>query len=516
MKTTKWFVKGDINGFFGLFTNSLTNIMAALGLLLIIGMPNNIVFSKIAPALVLAVGLGNLYLGVSAKRLANKYELENVTALPYGVSVPHYFIVSFGIILSVKTLLINTTNLGELETWLISWGAGASWSFIQGVVMLVGAFVGPYIQKYVPKGALLGSLAGIGLTFIAMTPAANVFTNPVVGMTTLGILMIGWLANKKLPFNIPAGFLAIVVGAILGWSMGLMNVEGLNESIKGIGVNTPAPIISYFLGGFKYLSPFLPAAIPLGIYDFLESLDNIESAHTAGEKYNTFEMLLIPALMTLITAPFGNVFPMIIYIGHPGWKLTGARVGYSIMTGLGVILLGIFGGLAILGSLIPLVALVPILIYIPTVIGKQAFGSVNKKYYPALIIGLMPFVASFMILQINTLLGNLGLTMSDVIPKTTVPLFGFSQFGASDILVSMMLISITMSVIDRDFKKASIYSLISALLAYFGFIHSSEFTFKLYLPNLTTHVFWGYIGITILFIFSYFYKKEENVLTADE
>ena len=47
MKTTPWFVKGDINGFFGLFTNSLTNIMTALGLLIVIGMPQDIVFKKI-------------------------------------------------------------------------------------------------------------------------------------------------------------------------------------------------------------------------------------------------------------------------------------------------------------------------------------------------------------------------------------------------------------------------------------------------------------------------------------
>lgn len=515
-KTTPYFVKGDINGFFGLFTNSLTNVMTALGLLIVIGMSPDIVFKNVAPALVLAVGLGNIYLGHAAKRLANKSQNENVTALPYGVSVPHYFIVTFGIIASVVTMLSKNNTMSTTEVWMTAWGVGAAWSFVQGVVMLVGAFVGPFLQRYIPKGALLGSLAGLAITFIAMAPAANVFSKPVIGFTCLAILIVGWLANKKLPFNIPAGFLAIVVGTILGWSMGLMDGRALVDSVSSFGVAVPKNIFTYFINGFKYLSPFLPAAIPLGIYDFLESLDNVESAHTTGEHYNTLEMLLVPAVLTIVTAPIGNVFPMIIYIGHPGWKATGARVGYSILTGISIILLAFLGGLAIIGKTIPLVALVPILMYIATVIGKQAFGSINKKYYPALVIGIMPFIASYMVLQINTLFGELGISIEDVLSKTNVPLQGFMTLGASDILVSMMIISITMFAIARDFKKAAIYSGVSAILSYFGFIHSSAFSFRIYMPTLLTHVFWGYLGMALIFLFASQYEKHSNTEPKDE
>lgn len=515
MKTTPWFVKGDINGFFGLFTNSLTNIMTALGLLIVIGMPQDIVFKKITPALVLAVGLGNLYMAWAAKRLANKSQHENVTALPYGVSVPHYFIVAFGVIAIVVTNLTKEGNMSTADIWMTAWGVGAAWSFVEGLVMLVCAFVGPTIQKYIPKGALLGSLAGLALTFIAMNPAANVFTTPAIGMTCLAIIIVGWLANKKLPFNIPTGFLAILVGTILGWVMGIMDIKTLSNSFSLVGFSLPGSIFGSFINGFKYIYPFLPAAIPLGIYDALESLDNIESAHTSGEHYNTLEMLLIPAVLTIVTAPLGNVFPMIIYIGHPGWKAAGARVGYSIMTGAGVIILGILGVLTIISNAIPLVALVPILMYIATVIGKQAFGTINKKYYPALIIGLMPFVASFMMLQINTILGNLGTSLAEVAPKTTVPLMGFAQFGSADILVSMMLITITMYVIARNFKMATVYSFISAVLSYFGFIHSSVFSFKLYLPPIT-HAFWGYIGMAVIFIIAIYFQPETNIEPEDE
>ena len=44
--TQKLWVKGDLNGYFGLFSNVLTNFLAAVGLLVTIGMPNDMI-SKI-------------------------------------------------------------------------------------------------------------------------------------------------------------------------------------------------------------------------------------------------------------------------------------------------------------------------------------------------------------------------------------------------------------------------------------------------------------------------------------
>ena len=41
-----------------------------------------------------------------------------------------------------------------------AWEAGLAWAFIIGVIVLIGAFVGPYIRKYTPRAAMLGTLAG--------------------------------------------------------------------------------------------------------------------------------------------------------------------------------------------------------------------------------------------------------------------------------------------------------------------------------------------------------------------
>ena len=55
-----------------------------------------------------------------------------------------------------------------------AWQAGLAWCFIIGVIVLVGAFVGPTIRKYTPRAAMLGTLAGISIAFISMRPAFQI------------------------------------------------------------------------------------------------------------------------------------------------------------------------------------------------------------------------------------------------------------------------------------------------------------------------------------------------------
>ena len=81
--------------------------------------------------------------------------------MPYGPSVPHMFIVVFVIMLPIYL---------ETKDPMQAWKAGVAWAFIIGVIVLIGAFVGPYIRKYAPRAAMLGTLAGISITFISMLP----------------------------------------------------------------------------------------------------------------------------------------------------------------------------------------------------------------------------------------------------------------------------------------------------------------------------------------------------------
>ena len=110
-------VPGDWNGFFGLFTNVLLNVIVLTGLSLgVVNMPEDIVYGRILPALGIALPLGNLYYAFLAWRLAKSEGRGTVTAMPYGPSVPHMFIVVFLIMLPIY-LQTNDPILARRRDW---------------------------------------------------------------------------------------------------------------------------------------------------------------------------------------------------------------------------------------------------------------------------------------------------------------------------------------------------------------------------------------------------------------
>ena len=95
-------VPGDWNAFFGLFTNVLLNVLVLSGLVLgVVKLPDDIVFGRILPALGIALPLGNLWYAYLAYQMARREGRSDVTAMPYGPSVPHMFIVVFGVMLPI-------------------------------------------------------------------------------------------------------------------------------------------------------------------------------------------------------------------------------------------------------------------------------------------------------------------------------------------------------------------------------------------------------------------------------
>src|SRR3954466_7889988 len=159
----RWWVAGDWNGFFGLFTNVVLNVIVLTTLcLFVVQLPADTVYGRILPALGIALPIGNLYYAYLAYRLAQREGRSDVTAMPYGPSVPHMFIVVFVVML--PTYLATKSPVQ-------AWAAGLAWCFIIGIIVLIGAFVGPYIRRFTPRAAMLGTLAGISIAFISMRPA---------------------------------------------------------------------------------------------------------------------------------------------------------------------------------------------------------------------------------------------------------------------------------------------------------------------------------------------------------
>ena len=157
----------------------------------------------------------------------------------------------------------------------------------------------------------------------------------------------------------------------------------------------PLPAFGTVFSGFEFLGIILVTAIPFGIYDLVEAMDNVESAEAAGDAYPTTRVLTADGVVSLIGCLMGNPFINAVYIGHPGWKAMGGRIGYSAATGVMVIVLSWFGIIAVMSSLIPVVAISPILLYIGMLIGAQAFQETPKHHAPAIVLALMPHLAAW-------------------------------------------------------------------------------------------------------------------------
>src|ERR1700677_4152690 len=209
----KLFTPGDWNAFFGFGTNILTNMLTLTILLrFVIKMPDSIVFGRILPAVGLMLCLSTFYYAYLAYQLAKKTGRNDVCALPSGISVPHMFIVTFVIMLPIALKTHDPIQ---------GWEAGLVWEFFQSFILMIGGFIAPWVRMITPRAALLGTLAGVSITFIAMRPAAEMCQTPVSGLTCFAITLVNWLGGFRDPKGIPAGLIAIAVGMIIAWGSNL-------------------------------------------------------------------------------------------------------------------------------------------------------------------------------------------------------------------------------------------------------------------------------------------------------
>jgi adenine/guanine/hypoxanthine permease len=420
----KLWVPGDWNAVFGFGTNILVNILVLTGLLrFVLKMPDELVFGRILPALGVMLCLSTGYYAYLAYRLGERTGRSDVCALPSGVSVPHMFVVTFVVMLPI----LNATN-DPIQAW----EAGLTWVFVQSFVLMIGGFVGPVVRKITPRAALLGSLAGISITFISMSPASQVFATPLIGVVCFTVILANWLGGVRFFGGVPGGLVAIAAGTIIAWGSNLfgggygdLSVANVAAALGNFGFELPIPAAGHVFSGFKYLSVILVTAIPFGIYDLVEALDNVESAAAAGDSYPTTRVLTADGIISLIGSLLGNPFINAVYIGHPGWKSMGGRIGYSAATGLVVLILTCLGIVALMMALIPVVAILPILLYIGMLIGSQAFQESPARHAPAIILALIPQIAAWGKTQIDIALGVAG---------TSAATLGFDKLAQSGVL----------------------------------------------------------------------------------
>src|SRR6202163_502625 len=187
-----------------------------------------------------------------------------------------------------------------------------------------------------------------------MRQALEMFMTPLIGIICFAIIMVSWLGGVRYFRGIPAGLVAIAIGTLIAWgstALGLhyggMSLDKVVGSFANFCFSLPIPAVNHVFSGFEFIGVILVTAIPFGIYDLVEAMDNVESAAAGGDSFPTTRVLTADGVISLIGCLMGNPFINAVYIGHPGWKAMGGRIGYSAATGIMVIVLAWVGIIAL-------------------------------------------------------------------------------------------------------------------------------------------------------------------------
>ncbi len=486
------FVKYDLDGFFGIFIDNLVQLLLIVALCTTCGISadSDLLLKFILPGAALSIFFGNIFYAWLAHRVAHQEGRSDVTALPYGINTPSLLVYIFFVMIPVYQQTKDPVK---------AWQMGVIACLGSGLIEFFGSFIAEKIRRKTPRAALLSTLAGIAIGFISMSFALQIYQRPLVAMVPLAIVLLTYFAQVRFPLGIPGGLIAVFIGTVSAWLFPYilpeniagpaMKIEAVRSSIQNAGWYMPQFVGSTIL---KVLSQpqqwigYLSVIIPMGLFNVIGSLQNIESAEASGDRYPTGISLGANGLGTIIAALFGSCFPTTIYIGHPGWKSLGARAGYSTLNGFVILLICLTGTVGLISSVIPIEAGVAIVLWIGIIITAQAFQATPKKHAPAVAIGLFPAIAAwgFTVVQGTFILigfsSEKAATLQQILStNVSTQVSGFLIHGMiaierGYIFTCLILSAICAFLIDQKFYSAAIWSLVASIFAWIGLSHSYQ------------------------------------------
>jgi len=493
-----WFVAGDLDGFFGLAIDNLIQFLLILGLCVgALGLPTSLLLERVLPGAALSILSGNLFYAWQAQRLSRHSGRNDVTALPYGINTVSLFAHVFLVMLPAK-LSAQAAGASPAAAALVAFRVGLAACFLSGVIELAAAPCADWVRRNTPRAALLATLSGIAISFISVDFAVRSFEVPLVALLPLGVILTTYFSGVVLPLRIPGGAWAVLLGTLCAWLMTQLpgartpvSLAALRPAFETIGFHAPVPVLSDLLAGLGHpltLRFLVPVIVPMGLFNVLGSLQNLESAEAAGDRYRTLPSLAVNGAGSLLAAVFGSCFPTTIYIGHPGWKALGARSGYSILNGAFFCSIAVFGLSHAIAAVIPIEAGMAIVLWIGIVITAQAFTATKREHAPAVALGLFPAIAGWGVLIMTQTLAAAGNTVHDpsladrvlsqpqAFLAAGLHIEGLVALSQGFMLSCLVWSGASAHLIDRKFNHAARFMLIGAVLAFFGFTHAGHVT----------------------------------------
>ncbi|NLX13903.1 MAG: NCS2 family permease [Phycisphaerales bacterium] len=397
------FVKRDLDGFFGLAIDNLVQLLLIVGLCGafcgMVGDDAYFIYRHILPGAAVSLLIGNIFYAIQAHWVARREGRSDVTALPYGINTPSLIVYVFFV---MKPTFEHTGSVAA------AWQMGLVACLGSGIIEFLGAFVAERVRRNTPRAALLSTLAGIAITFISMTFALQIWQRPLVAMVPMAVVFLVYFSHVRFPLGLPGGLVAVLFGTAAAWLLNILpwnltevsvSAAAVSEAWQARGACWPqwaGGEIWALLSADPYrVITLLSVIIPMGLFNVIGSLQNIESAEAGGDVFATGPSLAVNGLGSIAAALFGSCFPTTIYIGHPGWKALGARAGYSTLNGLVMTAICLTGTVALIKEIVPIEAGIAIVVWIGIVITAQAFQATPLRHAPAVALGLFPAIAAW-------------------------------------------------------------------------------------------------------------------------
>jgi len=485
--------RGDLDAFFGLFLNNLIDILLLTNLcLFVLNFSTELVFQKILPGLALGVLMGNVWFFLEARKLNRADPEAQLCALPFGVNLLPIFLFTFYVMFPAQQFAL-AQGLSAAEANHLAWLAGVFGCVLSGTVELLTAGFAPWLRKNLPPAAMLTALAAIGLLFIGADYFTRSYHYPLVGLPVLFLMIYLYAGKVRLRFGLPAGLIILLLGVGLAWGSHWLGVDGPIAAMSEVAFEPGLYLPSFALaevfgqeqadGMLALVWSRMDVLVPIALFSTLGSVVVVEAARASGDQFSMRGALTVNGVGSIAAGAFGSPYPTTLYVGHVAWKAVGAGASYSLMSGVAVAALCFTGSFALVTQAIPIEAGMAILVWVGVSVCGQAISDVDRRYAPAVALGLMPGVAAFAAtLMLRSFTGaGMGSAENPLseeffqsLTENNIFATGIFALEKGWMMTSLLVTAIAVAAIDRNFKLVMVWLSGGALLALAGISHRFE------------------------------------------
>ena len=504
---TQWARPGDINAGFAFLLDCVVNLFVLSGLLMAFDFPTTIILSHIIPGALVGIVVGNILNVRMAKKIARETNNPDLTAMPLGLDMPTTFGFTLAVLIPVFTMLKNDPDIGGVEEAAkLAWYVGMGGTIWMGIIKFGLSFFSQTLRRIVPLSALLGSMVGIAIVWLGAEAILGVFSIPEVGLISLAVMVYALIAGHKLPGAMPGAVVAILLGTIVFYLFGELDlINGYaRPAVSGLGFIMPMPSMGGVEALFGRSLNYMAIIVPFALLIAASTVNVCAGANVLGDKLKPDQLMRADAAATIIGALFGSVVQTTPYFGHATYKRMGARTAY-VQGVIAVLAIGgIFGIISFLINVLPGAAIRPVLIVVACDIVRVTFMGVKAEFAPAVSFAMIPAILNYSHTKVSELFGHVGAGLGKmqaaasssveaaqivaVEAQAFLPdawLHSYALLGAMSrgyILTGLLWAAVVAYVISGKHRYASATLMLSAVLALFGVIHSVLPTSSIYLP----------------------------------